>query len=164
MPLVPVTLFELDNSGANSALSFRCLGQSRIGSLLAPLEPERCRESRMREFKMWMRCCAACRRVLRKARLADHVRCECGWEVVTTVLSLNGLGCGSLTPLRGTPIPISRPFVRRSTIAQFAEGSSSPRVSTSPAKRGSKGRLSASSHNHRRDLCLRTTNASFGTC
>jgi len=34
----------------------------------------------MWEVTMWMRCCAACRRVLRKARLGDHIRCECGWE------------------------------------------------------------------------------------
>jgi hypothetical protein len=29
---------------------------------------------------MWMRSCAACKRVLSKTRLCDHVRCECGWE------------------------------------------------------------------------------------
>jgi hypothetical protein len=34
----------------------------------------------MWEVTMWTRCCAACRRVLRKARLCDHIRCECGWE------------------------------------------------------------------------------------
>jgi len=28
---------------------------------------------------MWMRCCAACRRVLRKPWLCDHIRCDCGW-------------------------------------------------------------------------------------
>ena len=29
---------------------------------------------------MWMRTCAVCKAVLRKLRLADSVRCECGWE------------------------------------------------------------------------------------
>jgi hypothetical protein len=58
---------------------------------------------------------------------------------------------------------ISRPFARRSTIDQFAEASSSPKVITSPAKRGSWGHLSVSSHNHRRALCLRTASASSGT-
>ena len=55
-------------------------GDARIGTLFASLELEHGREARMWEVKMWMRCCAACRRVLRKASLADHVRCECGWE------------------------------------------------------------------------------------
>ena len=36
---------------------------------------------------------------------------------------------------------ISRPFARRSTVAQFAEGSSSPRVSTSPAKTRTRSKL-----------------------
>jgi len=34
----------------------------------------------MREATMRMRCCAACKRVLRKARLCEHIRRECGWE------------------------------------------------------------------------------------
>ena len=29
---------------------------------------------------MWMRACALCKAVLRKLKLADHVRCQCGWE------------------------------------------------------------------------------------
>ena len=29
---------------------------------------------------MWMRSCAICRALLRKPRLCDSVRCECGWE------------------------------------------------------------------------------------
>jgi hypothetical protein len=29
---------------------------------------------------MWMRSCAMCKALLRKARLCDSVRCECGWE------------------------------------------------------------------------------------
>src|SRR5258705_7479777 len=36
--------------------------------------------TRMEEVNMWMRACAACRRILRKASLCDHIRCECGWE------------------------------------------------------------------------------------
>ena len=29
---------------------------------------------------MWMRSCAICKALLRKARLWDSVRCQCGWE------------------------------------------------------------------------------------
>jgi hypothetical protein len=50
---------------------------SLVGS---PRESKATGESQILEDKMWMRCCAACKRVLRKASLAHHVRCECGWE------------------------------------------------------------------------------------
>jgi len=29
---------------------------------------------------MWMRSCAICKALLRKFRLCDSVRCQCGWE------------------------------------------------------------------------------------
>ena len=29
---------------------------------------------------MWMRSCAICKALLRKARLWDSIRCQCGWE------------------------------------------------------------------------------------
>ena len=29
---------------------------------------------------MWMRSCAVCKALLRKVRLSDSVRCQCGWE------------------------------------------------------------------------------------
>jgi hypothetical protein len=29
---------------------------------------------------MWMRSCALCKALLRKLRLSDSTRCECGWE------------------------------------------------------------------------------------
>jgi hypothetical protein len=29
---------------------------------------------------MWMRLCAVCKEILRKPRLCDSVRCQCGWE------------------------------------------------------------------------------------
>ena len=29
---------------------------------------------------MWMRSCAVCKALLRKLRLSDSVRCQCGWE------------------------------------------------------------------------------------
>jgi hypothetical protein len=29
---------------------------------------------------MWMRSCAVCKALLRKLRLCDSVRCQCGWE------------------------------------------------------------------------------------
>ena len=29
---------------------------------------------------MWMRSCAICKALLKKARLWDSVRCQCGWE------------------------------------------------------------------------------------
>ena len=59
---------------------------------------------------------------------------------------------------------ISRPFAQRWTIAPFAGGSSSPRMITSPAKPGSRGHFSVSSHHHRRALCLGTANVWSGTC
>lgn len=33
-----------------------------------------------KKWRMWMRCCPICRRILKKFRLCDHIRCECGWE------------------------------------------------------------------------------------
>ena len=29
---------------------------------------------------MWMRSCAVCKALLRKPRLWDSIRCQCGWE------------------------------------------------------------------------------------
>jgi len=29
---------------------------------------------------MWMRSCVVCKALLKKLRLCDSVRCECGWE------------------------------------------------------------------------------------
>jgi len=29
---------------------------------------------------MWMRSCAVCKTLLRKLRLCDSLRCQCGWE------------------------------------------------------------------------------------
>jgi hypothetical protein len=29
---------------------------------------------------MWMRSCAVCKVLLRKLRLTDSIRCQCGWE------------------------------------------------------------------------------------
>ncbi len=29
---------------------------------------------------MWMRSCAICKSLLKKFRLCDSVRCQCGWE------------------------------------------------------------------------------------
>ena len=29
---------------------------------------------------MWMRSCAICKALLRKMKLSDSVRCQCGWE------------------------------------------------------------------------------------
>jgi len=29
---------------------------------------------------MWMRTCPICKRLLKKLRLTDDVRCECGWQ------------------------------------------------------------------------------------
>jgi hypothetical protein len=29
---------------------------------------------------MWMRSCAVCKALLKKLRLCDSVRCQCGWE------------------------------------------------------------------------------------
>ena len=29
---------------------------------------------------MWMRSCAICKALLKKLRLSDFVRCQCGWE------------------------------------------------------------------------------------
>ena len=29
---------------------------------------------------MWMRSCAVCKALLRKLRLWDSIRCQCGWE------------------------------------------------------------------------------------
>ena len=29
---------------------------------------------------MWMRCCAVCRRMLKKLNLQAHIQCDCGWE------------------------------------------------------------------------------------
>ena len=43
-------------------------------------------------------------------------------------------------------------------------GSSSPRMITSPAKPGSRGHFSVSSHHHPRALCLGTANVWSGTC
>ncbi len=34
---------------------------------------------RVRRGDMWMRSCAACKALLRKLRLCDSVRCQCGW-------------------------------------------------------------------------------------
>ncbi len=28
---------------------------------------------------MWMRLCAVCKAIMRKPRLCDSVRCQCGW-------------------------------------------------------------------------------------
>ena len=40
------------------------------------------RQSNNREVRaeIWMRRCAACRRLLRKSKLCDQIRCECGWK------------------------------------------------------------------------------------
>jgi hypothetical protein len=40
------------------------------------------------QVAMWMRCCAACKQVFRKARLYDHFCCECGWEMVTAMANV----------------------------------------------------------------------------
>ena len=29
---------------------------------------------------MWMRSCAVCKALLRKLRLSDSIRCQCGWD------------------------------------------------------------------------------------
>ena len=29
---------------------------------------------------MWMRSCAICRALMKKLRLSDCLRCQCGWE------------------------------------------------------------------------------------
>ena len=29
---------------------------------------------------MWMRSCAICKALMKKLRLSDSVRCQCGWE------------------------------------------------------------------------------------
>jgi len=29
---------------------------------------------------MWMRSCAVCKALLKKFRLSDSVRCQCGWQ------------------------------------------------------------------------------------
>src|ERR1700751_6411322 len=31
-------------------------------------------------WAMWMRSCAVCKALLKKFRLCDSVRCQCGWE------------------------------------------------------------------------------------
>src|SRR5436305_755100 len=36
--------------------------------------------NRLEEETMWMRSCAVCKVLLRKLRLCDSVRCQCGWE------------------------------------------------------------------------------------
>lgn len=56
-------------------------------------------------------------------------------------------GLRRITPASPT---ISRPFGRRSMIAQSVEALLLPRQITLPARRGSRGHLSASSHSHLR--------------
>jgi len=34
----------------------------------------------LRSKDMWMRSCAVCKALLKKLRLIDSVRCQCGWE------------------------------------------------------------------------------------
>jgi len=36
--------------------------------------------NRLEEETMWMRSCAVCKVLLRKLRLCDSDRCQCGWE------------------------------------------------------------------------------------
>lgn len=44
---------------------------------------------------MWMRSCAVCKSLLRKLRLCDSIRCQCGWE---------WQGYGTYRPDLGRPV------------------------------------------------------------
>src|SRR5437773_1707913 len=37
-------------------------------------------ESPLWRTAMWMRSCAICKALMKKLRLSDSVRCQCGWE------------------------------------------------------------------------------------
>jgi DNA-directed RNA polymerase subunit RPC12/RpoP len=34
----------------------------------------------LRSKNMWMRSCAVCKALLKKFKLSDSIRCQCGWE------------------------------------------------------------------------------------
>ena len=51
----------------------------RLGEQSSPTRKELLGHSG-KKWHMWTRCCPICKRILKKFRLCDHIRCECRWE------------------------------------------------------------------------------------
>jgi len=80
-----VLIFSFLTQSANNHLTIS-RQRHRIRTGLAPLQdsirPEAAfaGESLLWRTAMWMRSCIICKALLKKLRLSDFVRCQCGWE------------------------------------------------------------------------------------